>query len=63
MFVRMNSEILYLNPVSFHWNYIGIETGCKKGDLGSIHQIWITPLYFVLLAVFVLMISAFVKKK
>lgn len=28
------------NPVSFHWNYIGIETGFKKGDPGSTHQIW-----------------------
>lgn len=51
------------NPVSFHWNYIGIETGYKKGDPNSIHQIWITPLYFVLLAVFILVISAFLKKK
>ncbi|MEC3756157.1 hypothetical protein P9160_01795 [Bacillus halotolerans] len=51
------------NPVSFHWNYIGIETGYKKGDPDSIHQIWITPLYFVLLAVFILVISAFLKKK
>ncbi|UPV77304.1 MULTISPECIES: hypothetical protein [Bacillus] len=51
------------NPVSFYWNYIDIETGFKKGDPGSIHQIWITPLYLVLLAVFVLMIAAFIKKK
>ncbi|MCZ4248906.1 hypothetical protein O2313_15395 [Bacillus amyloliquefaciens] len=71
MFNRLTKSKLYLpkfsyeadNPVSFHWNYIGIDTGFVKGDPNSIYQIWITPIYIAVLVAITLSVLAFLKKK
>ncbi|MGV3272933.1 hypothetical protein CHH79_13215 [Bacillus siamensis] len=71
MFIRLTKSKLYLskfsyqadNPVSFHWNYIGIDTGFVQGDANSIYQIWITPIYLAVLVALILSILAFFKRK
>lgn len=66
--VRVTKKGLYLpkysieaeNPVSFHWNYIEINTGFQSGP-GSIYYLWMTPVYIMVLIALVLTILSFRK--
>ncbi|MGG1572264.1 hypothetical protein [Fictibacillus sp. NRS-1165] len=68
---RVTQKALYLdrfsvnaeNPVRFHWNTIGINTGFIKEDPGSVYYIWITPVYIAVLLALLLTIMAVVKRK
>ncbi|MDM5196797.1 hypothetical protein QUF79_01715 [Fictibacillus enclensis] len=68
---RLGQETLYLsrfsmhadNPVSLHWNRISLDTQLVKGDPGSIYEIWMTPVYGLILIVLILTILSFKNEK
>ncbi|MFJ5717587.1 hypothetical protein [Neobacillus sp. NPDC093127] len=74
--VRITHSSLYLpqmyinaeNPVSFHWNFIAIDTGLIQDKIGnsmpvSIYLIWMTPIYLLVLVSLILTFLALKQKK
>ncbi|MGV2447749.1 UNVERIFIED_CONTAM: hypothetical protein FO527_27450 [Bacillus sp. ATCC 13368] len=69
--VQVTKNVLYLpefsieteNPVSFHFNFIEINTGFQQGDPGSIYHLWMTPVYILVLIALILTVLSFRKKR
>jgi uncharacterized membrane protein len=51
------------NPVSFHWNNIGIDTGFIKNSPDSIYFISMLPVYLLVLIALFLTVLAFRREK
>ncbi|KAB3541933.1 hypothetical protein F9231_07955 [Bacillus safensis] len=67
---RITKPKLYLNefsyevdnPISIKWNYILIDTGFVKDNPNSVYEIWITPIYIIIILSLLLLFFGIKKK-
>ncbi|MGX1193028.1 hypothetical protein RKD52_001580 [Metabacillus sp. SLBN-84] len=52
-----------VNPISFEWNSINIDTKFQVGEPGSVYRIWLTPIYVIAGLSLILMFLPLKKRK